>query len=378
MSQSYAGAEVEGLALPAVIYCAMCYKRGFTLSANIELRDIVMNAPTKFPLARNPVGAAPKRRPGSVRRTSTIDTAWPDGYGTPMRMDGHARDLLTPADGGAPLVLAEDRYSIVASLGREILAISVSPDRPLAQELVGVRAGGESRRAIGRIMADERNRGSPLYLILDDFAGASLVAGWAWSRWVDDTEALAEKLGLPLTGGRRGNMEGVCTGFSPGSSALDGTRPTSRKDQNTARVPPLLRADDSLGWHELGIQTGVGMRRARRIDVWRDGDALAIDVGFQDSSTAPDGGDRIAIHEYHVTARAVEGRLCDLSVDVHVLPYQECPGAVVHAQRMLGTPLAQLREAVLETLPGTLGCTHLNDVLRSMAEVPVMAAHLPG
>lgn len=354
----------------------MCYRRGFTLSANIELKDIVMNAPTKFPLARNPAGAAPKRRPGSVRRTSTIDTVWPEGYGTPMHMDGHARDLLTPADGSPPIVLAEDRYTIVASPRREILAIAVSPDRPQAQELVGVRAGGEFRKAISRIMADEKIRGTPLYLILDDFAGASQVAGWAWSRWVDDVQALAEAKGVPFTGRRGVDMEGVCTGFSPGSSALSGPRPIAMKLQNNARVPPLVRADDPQGWHELGRQTGVGMRRARRIDVWRAGDGLGIDVGFQDSSTAPDGGDRIAIHEYHVTARAVEGRLCDLSVDVHVLPYQECPGAVVHAQRMLGTPLAQMREAVRETLPGTLGCTHLNDVLRSMAEVIVMSSYL--
>lgn len=338
--------------------------------------SLVAVAPTKFPLARNPIGPAPRRRPGSVRRTSTIDTSWPGGFGTPMQMDGHARDLLTPIGGGAAVVLAEDRYSIVASQRREIESISVSPDRPQARELVGVRAGGESRAALSRIMADERIKGTPLYLILDDFAGASLVAGWAWSRWVDDIQALAEAKGLAGPSQRRARMEGVCTGFSPGSSALIGTRPNPMKDQNTARVPPLLRDDDPVGWHELGQQSGVGMRRARRIDVWHDGGGLAIDVGFQDSSTAPDGGERIAIHEYHVTARAVGGQLCDLKIDARILPFQECPGAVLQAQRIVGTPLSQLREAVLEILPGTLGCTHLNDVLRSMAEVPVMAAHL--
>jgi hypothetical protein len=43
---------------------------------------------------------------------------------------------------------------------------------------------------------------------------------------------------------------------------------------------------------------------------------------------------------------------------------------------MLGTPLIELRAKVLETLPGIWGCTHLNDVLRSMAEVPQLAAQL--
>jgi hypothetical protein len=50
--------------------------------------------------------------------------------------------------------------------------------------------------------------------------------------------------------------------------------------------------------------------------------------------------------------------------------------AVANADRMVGTPLADLRTAVLEQLTratqGHDGCTHLNDVLRSLAEVPVL------
>lgn len=32
-------------------------------------------------VARGPSGPAPVRRPGSIRRTSTIDMHWPDGPG---------------------------------------------------------------------------------------------------------------------------------------------------------------------------------------------------------------------------------------------------------------------------------------------------------
>jgi Protein of unknown function (DUF2889) len=139
-------------------------------------------------------------------------------------------------------------------------------------------------------------------------------------------------------------------------------------------VPSLVNPRDPNGWHTLGVQDGVGMRRARCIDVWHDGDDVVIDVSFQDSGTSPDArpnsGERIAIHEYHLMARAQDGILTDLKVDAHILPFQECPGAIIHAQRMIGTPLRDLRNKVLESLPGTLGCTHLNDVLRSMAEVP--------
>jgi hypothetical protein len=331
-----------------------------------------MNAPA-FPLARHPIGPAPLRRAGSVRRTSTIDTSWPEGYGNPMLMHGHARDLLTPADGSAPIVLAEDRFTILASPLREILSISVSPDRPNVQQLVGIRGGGQSRNALATIMAADRLAGSPLYLLLDDFAGASLVAGWVWSRWIDDWGERNEKSGARSTAGRNGKMEGVCTGFAPGSSAL---QPRKFQDQNCARVPTLINANDPGGWHDLGVQTGVGMRRARRIDVWQEGDGLAIDIGFQDSGTSPDGGDRIAIHEYHARAMARDGSLASIAVDPRILPFVECPGAVANAQLVLGTQLHDMRARVLETLPGTLGCTHLNDVLRSMAEVPQLAARL--
>ena len=333
-----------------------------------------MTLPERFPLARHPIGPAPLRRPGSVRRTSTIDTTWPDGYGQPMLMQGHARDLLTPADGSAAVVLAEDRFTILASPTREILSVAVVPDRPQVQQLVGVRAGGQSRNTLAAVMAEERLAGTPLYLLLDDFAGASLVAAWVWSRWTDDWVAQMQKSGARSTAGRGGNMEGVCTGFSPGSSALSASG--GPREQNCAPVPSLLNAADPDGWHKLAVQTGVGMRRARRIDVWRDGGGLAIDVGFQDSGTAPDGGERIAIHEYHAVARGVGDVLADLEIEARILPFAECPGAVRHAQMMLGTPLRELRARVLETLPGTLGCTHLNDVLRSMAEVPLLGARL--
>lgn len=45
---------------------------------------------------------------------------------------------------------------------------------------------------------------------------------------------------------------------------------------------------------------------------------------------------------------------------------------VANVGRMVGTPLTDLRTAVLEQLKGIDGCTHLNDVLRSLAEVPVL------
>ena len=143
------------------------------------------------------------------------------------------------------------------------------------------------------------------------------------------------------------------------------------------RVGKLANRDDSLGWHAMEPMQGVRQRRARRIDLWREGDVIVVDAAFQDSGSTHDGG-IAAIHEYRVHAEisAASGRLEALQVIPHILPFQECPGASIKATRMIGTNIADFRETVIETLPTTQGCTHLNDVLRALTDVSVLAGKL--
>jgi Protein of unknown function (DUF2889) len=328
-------------------------------------------------IVRNPAGPSPIRRANSVRRTSTIDTGWPEGFGQPVIMIGRARDVLTGPDGGSPQILAEDRFRIGATARREILEIDVKPHRPSINVLVGARGGGHLRALLAEVMPEERTSGSPLYLLLDDYSGASLVAGWIWSQWRDNWQEQARASGGASTAGKNGVMTDICAGFEQGSTALlpDGS---SRPNQNCAEVPSLINPQDPDGWHELFDHSPVSMRRARRVDVWRDSNDVRIEVGFQDSGINPKGG-RTAIHEYlvHATARGDDLTLAQIDVDPRILPYRECPNASPNAERMIGQRLADFRQSVLGTLPGPLGCTHLNDVLRSMAEVPHLVAHLP-
>ncbi|MEE2057218.1 DUF2889 domain-containing protein [Rhodococcus artemisiae] len=317
-------------------------------------------------VARGPSGPAPARRTGSVRRTSTIDMRWPEGPGTQLRLTGRSRDLLTPDDGEL-VVLAEDAMSVgVNSLTRTIEDIATDPPRPAVTGMIGARGGGSSRKVLAEVLPDEAAAGTPLYLMLDDIAGASLVAGFAYSRWMP-----REQLLVAMANGPRRSMEGICTGFQPGSEALmpDGS---SRWNHQVHTVGPLPREDDPIGWHELSEITEISMRRARRIDVTM-GDVIEIDSMFQDSSTVPEGG-RVAVHEYLVKATAdrVTGEILSMSADPRVLPYDECPLASLSVDRIVGTPLRDLRAAVLEIFPGTAGCTHLNDAMRAMAEVPVL------
>jgi hypothetical protein len=329
-----------------------------------------LNAPQKFPFARTSAGPAPLRRPGSIRRTSSIDSRWPEGVGQPWCLEGRAQDLLTPADGSAPSVVAHGSFSITASPMREILKVEVSPPHPRSHELVGVRAGGQSRVALVGIMGDVR--GTPLYQLLDDFAGASLVAGWIWSQWNPDW-----RKDRAIPEGAKGPREGVCTGFAPGASALASDGSVEVNHSSTV-VGPFNNPDDPAGWHVLGEQQGSPQsRRARRIDLWREDGLIKVDAAFQDSGPGPTGA-RIAIHEYRVHAEVdpASGVLVTMQVLPLILPFQECPGASIKATRMIGQKVGDFRNAVIDTLPTTMGCTHLNDVLRGLSDIPVLANRL--
>ena len=332
------------------------------------------DTPTAAP--RLSAGYSPLRPPRSIRRTSSLETNWPDGQSGNLRLVGRARDAVTGETGGAPIVCAMDAFEAELQWDRTIMAITSRPMRENIGRLVGARGGGHLRSALEELLPDERRSATPLHLILDDISGASLVAGWAWSRWNPEWRggieaAAATDSSAPM----RRPMEGVCMGFRPGSSALsmDGS---IRSNMNPAQVVDLPHPDDPQGWHPLSVQEGAAMRRARRIDVWVDG-LIHVDSTFQDSATDPSGG-RVAIHEYGLTATAdpVTLELLSLTPDPRVLPFPECPAAVANAQRMVGTRLTDLREKVLVELKGTAGCTHLNDVLRSLAEVGALVERL--
>jgi hypothetical protein len=295
-----------------------------------------------------------------------------------MRLIGRARDVVTPSAGGAPILCAEDAFDAELRPDRTIVAIEADPPRPDLTQLVGTRGGGRLRHALEHFVPAERRNATPLYLILDDISGASLVAPWAWSQWQKDwLESSGSGITRPQLNRMIQNMEGICTGFAPGSSSLDPQRLIGQSEDGTP-TPDLRHPDDADGWHAFTLQNTVGMRRARRVDV-RLGEVIHIEAAFQDSAAKPD-GTRAALHEYDLAATADPSSLRLLSIDAtpRVLPFGECPRAVANISRLLDSELPHLRQTVLDQLPGTLGCTHLNDALRALAEVPALVNHLRG
>jgi Protein of unknown function (DUF2889) len=325
--------------------------------------------------ARGPVDSTPARVPGSVRRTTTLDMTWVDGWGSDLIIHGRGRDLVTSQDGTGVAVADETIRSRIGP-ARRILELDGSPDRDLAP-LVGAPCGSGFRAAFTSLLPDMASGGSVQALMLDDTPGASLISGFAFSRW-HDMERMLDLAEQQSDTRLRRSMVGICTGFSPGASSLapDGT---SRWTHRTRVVEPLQSVDDPNAWHEIPVVEGIAMRRARRIDVRREGGRLLIDSMFQDSSTTPE-GTRQAVHEYTLTAEVdpATGTLVDVDPVARVLPYAECPLAVRNIGAVVGTPLTELRAVVLERLKGTHGCTHLNDAVRALADVAHLAGLLPG
>ena len=331
---------------------------------------------------RGPAGPVPARRLRSIRRSTTIDITFPDGPGTElqpvgMRLTGRARDAVTVDPSHPPRVVAEARVDATLA-DRRIVSIDGAPGGERLAALIGERGGGHLRGVIDERLPGERDAGTPLYLLLDDISGISLIANVAWTRWPDRPGAFRAP--------SQRDMEGVCIGFAPGSSALLEVAEqlvASREDERAEREPGrrmqavggLARDDDPDGWHEAPPLPPVSTRRARFIDVTEVDGELQIEAGFQDSAGDPSGG-RMAIHEYRLSATAELGDggasavLTSIEPRAHVLPFRECPSAVATAQSVVGVALGDLRRIVLERMGRTGGCTHLNDALRALADVP--------
>jgi hypothetical protein len=317
---------------------------------------------------------APVRRAGSLRRTTTIEASWPSGPREPAIYLGRARDIRTPisGDGGTPELVSQAEATLLIDAQRTILSIVTDPVRAGTASLVGVKGGGRWRASVVEAIPEDHEAGSPLHLLLDDIAGASLVSAFAHTRW---DAPMATVTDMPRPAGAP-TMEGICAGFRPGSTSIaENGMPRMTHDTRPTGSP--VRPDDPKGWHQLSDMPPRSLRRARRIDLWREVDgSISIDAWFQDSAGDPEHG-RIAFHEYQLLATAdPSGVVRTISAIPRVLPYSECVEAAVHVDHLVGLPLRSLRLATKTAIPVLDHCTHLSDAARALADVPSLLIEL--
>lgn len=328
-----------------------------------------------WPGTLGPVDRPPDRRPGSIRRTTSIRSTWPEGVDGHLLLTAHGRDLVTRADRRAMVsdgtgfqVVAQEPGKTVRS-ARYLGPDPVGPGGPDLRPVEGLNLLGGFRKGVATRL--HLPSGSLLALLLDDLPAAALVSGSGRLR------VTIERAG-DLPGFSTVDMPVVCIG-----RRRDGAMARSRREGRPliGQGPPagdLGRPDDPLAWPEDEPLPRHAMRRVRRIDVARAGDLIVIDTHFRDSFMESSGIET-SVHEYEleVTAGVDDQTIRAVTVRPRVLPGPDCPGAAASAQAVVGRPLDQLRQFVRAEMNGDTICTHLNDQLRSLADVPALLSALP-
>ncbi len=325
--------------------------------------------------------SAPELRIGSVRRTTTIETVRPPSTGSRTVVRAKALEERRRADGPVERVGAQALSAALSFPGEQIEEIEAEPEVAPVDRLVGQRVGPGFRQLTREILGDRLAVNSLLHHLLDDWAGANLVSGYAMQR-------RADREGTPLRTSAEhlaGSID-ICAGWTEDGSILSTVRRTNVVPTALGpRIPLAVAAVDAipaLGAAPKGRteQPPVGgTRRRRRLDLWQDGGEYRFEEHFRDSYVEGRDAESV-LHEYLVRGTADLRRLVVASIEAEalVLPWRECPRALASAQRIVGWPVADLRARVRDELVGTSTCTHLNDTLRVLADLSVLAAVLPG
>jgi hypothetical protein len=293
---------------------------------------------------------------------------WPGGS-TELRLIGTARDLYTATSPGDHVVVAtaELRMDVDTAHSPVVTSIATSPRHAAAglDGLIGQSPIAGFRKALAAEYGTSAPRGSLTRLLLHEVPIASVVAWSALGRH-GLLAAEIEQQHVP--------QANVCAGWRRGGQLdIATTRGYSFYAIDCPVAPSLDRPDDPIAWHAMPPLVPGSVRRRRRMDVTFPADAageITADAFFRDAHVDPDGAER-ALHEYSVRATVSQGGrvMTSVEVDAGALPSGDCPAALLAVSGLAGTRLDQLEERIRATLRGTASCTHLNDVLLSLADL---------
>lgn len=317
----------------------------------------------------DPRETLPPRPASSIRRTSRLLTTWPNGVDGPLQVDGIARDVRVGSSADETDLLDETRIAVTFTADRAIEAIEVAPHVGDPDRLVGSGPGRGFRRAISAAFPQRQDQTTLAFFLVEDLTTTPLLSTFAVGQRASVEGHPPEPSSPPSS-----VIEGVCAGYRSGGLALQLLRKGHARNVNVALVDSYPIDDPTAAWHPVETPEGVAMCRRRRIDVTPRGQGFDIDAGFRDHSWNPDGKEAI-VHEYELNARleprAGQGlTLTAVEARPRVIPYPDCPAAATQVGRLVGLTVADLRDRVLDELRGVDSCTHLNDMVRALAELP--------
>jgi hypothetical protein len=301
-----------------------------------------------------------------------LDYDWIDAVDA--RVVGAARDEVVRADGGVDVV--DETTLDVVTEGGIITSFDTHGVAFDGAVFVGhpLRMGFR-RRAREVFEAD----GGTFGLLLDDLSGAMVAAGYVLAmEWGDDGPPRDDPPSGALPAApppgateRQLSQSDLCSGWR-----ADGTMMTMLRTGGTMRFNPVApvpaRPDGADGWPERPIPV-PGLRRHRRIDVIPGGDRWTVDAWFRDTYCSPSGA-LGSLHEYTVdmVVDAHDHSVIEVHATPHVLPWDECPAAADAVGHLVGLRVDDFRATVQKTLVGIECCTHLNNELRELADLPTM------
>jgi hypothetical protein len=308
-----------------------------------------------------------------VRRTTNVDIVRPDGFGGPLVLLGAGRDLRTATDGSTQVVATAGTEVVIDFVGdRVVRSVRADPtDVDLSagdlDGLVGARAGSGFRRQLAERCPSLVTSGSLVHLLLDEVTPATLISGSSLAReGVIKVAADGDLSRLPF---------GICAGWQPGGAMEAAIVETGVPLLGWGPPAPSLDAvDDPLAWHAMDDLAPTSLRRRRRIDAWQErAGEVEVDVRYRDSYWERDGTETV-VHEYGLTATVSSATWTFVRAAAvpGPLPAPECPSAALGASDLVGVALAELREVVRDRFVGAPSCTHLNDVYRSLADLPAL------
>jgi len=339
------------------------YAVGQRLLAGAENGVLMIEPPRgvhgdRFPLQQlAPIGG------GSIRRTATID-ARPDGtWREGTMLDARGRDLLADA-AGRTRTYATHEFSARVDAAGTLQRAGDADDRQLPAELVGIDARRGFRGALAAYYGPTGRTDSLEAALLDDLPGMRIISGYAQLR--EHTVGQSSSL-------RHSPSIGVCVGWRAGGTAAGSDE--ALPDMLASRpVAPHLVGRNERVWHADPPPPPSGMRRRRLIEV-APGDTTAVYGYFRDTYCQPDRVE-VVVHEYEITATlaGIPPAVLDLGARPGALPLAECPAAAGEVVLLHGVLIGDVEAEVRSRLTGPHGCTHLNDLLRTLRLVEPMTA----
>jgi Protein of unknown function (DUF2889) len=305
-----------------------------------------------------------------------MDAVYPDGPGGVMVLSGRGRDLFTPRRGD-PVTVAEASVEVTFQPGQGPTVASIRTDPQVeVGALVGRVASSGFRAAVEQETSAQP--GTLVYLLLDEIPAATLVGGYSVMHAVGRGDLAPVEMGRRRPPGPVLQVPDLCAGFQVGGVIMTEFDRSGRIPQAIGPIAPEINdTNDPWAWHPIGPTPIDGVRRWRRVDVEATVSAISVEAFFRDSHAAPDGAETV-LHEYvaRATADAAGRHIVACAATPHVLPWHECPQAAASAARLAGVPFDGLRHHVRSQLVGTSSCTHLNDCLRGLEDVPHLAMQL--